>query len=122
MKYTVFMLREAEYDLETIFEYFLGTGNIGAAKNLIKRIRKACESLSHMPERGHFPPELARIENFEYREIIVKSYRIVYQVIESNVFIFGIIHGKRNVDDVLKKRLFLAQPWMVENEKAFDRF
>ena len=105
MRYAVFMLQEAEQDLEAIFRHILGSGNPGAAKDMIRLIRKACDSLSQMPERGHVPPELTRTENYEYRQIIVKPYRIIYQVVESCVFIFGIIHGRRNVDEVLKQRL-----------------
>jgi len=107
MRYTVFMLQEAEFDLKTIFRYILDSGNPAAAKDMIRLIRKACDSLSQMPERGHVPPELARIDYFEYRHIMVESYRIVYQIVESSVFIFGIIHGSRNVDEVLKRRLLM---------------
>ncbi len=107
MHYTVFMLQGAEDDLEAIFRYILGSGNPGAAKDMIRIIRKACESLSQMPERGHVPPELARTDNYEYRQIIVKPYRIIYQVVESSVFIFGIIHGRRNVGEVLRQRLLM---------------
>jgi toxin ParE1/3/4 len=105
MHYTVFMLQEAEHDLEAIFGYIIDSGNPGAAKDMIGLLRQACESLSQMPERGHVPPELARADNYEYRQIIVKPYRIIYQVVESSVFIFGIIHGRRNVDEVLRQRL-----------------
>ena len=105
MQYTVFMLLEAEHDLEAIFRYILGTGNPGAAKDMIRLIRQACESLSQMPERGYAPSELAGTDNYEYRQIIVKPYRIIYQVVESIVFIFGITHGRRNVDEVLRRRL-----------------
>jgi toxin ParE1/3/4 len=101
------MLQEAEHDLEAIFRYILGSGNPGAAKDMIRLIRKACDSLSQMPERGHIPPELARTDNYEYRQIIVEPYRIIYQVVESSVFIFGIIHGRRNVDEVLRQRLLM---------------
>ena len=107
MRYAVFMLREAEHDLEAIFRYLLGSGNPGAAQDMIGLIRQACDSLSQMPERGHVPPELARADDYEYRQIIVKPYRIIYQIVESNVFIFGIIHGRRNVDEVLRQRLLM---------------
>jgi toxin ParE1/3/4 len=105
MRCTVFMLQEAEFDLEAIFRYILDFGNPASAKNMIRLIRKACDSLSQMPERGHVPPELARADNYEYRQIIVESYRIIY--LQSSVFIFGIIHGRRNVDEVLKQRLLI---------------
>ena len=57
---------------------------------MIRLIRQTCESLCRMPERGHIPPELARVDSYEYRQIIIKPYRIIYQVVESDVFIFGI--------------------------------
>ncbi len=107
MYYEVFMLKEAEHDLEAIFRYILGSGNPGAAKDMIRLIRQACDSLCQMPESGHVPPELARADYYEYRQIIVKPYRIIYQVVESCVFIFGIIHGRRNVDEVLRQRLLM---------------
>ena len=107
MRYAVFMLQEAEDDLEAIFRYLLGAGNPGAAQDMIGLIRQACDSLSQMPERGHVPPELARADDYEYRQIIVKPYRIIYQIVESSVSIFGIIHGRRNVDEVLRQRLLM---------------
>jgi len=115
MRCTVFMLQEAEFDLEAIFQYILDSGNPAAAKDMIRLIRNACDSLSQMPDRGHVPPELARTDNYEYRQIIVESYRTIYQVVESNVFIFGIIHGRRNVDEVLKQRLLMQLCFFTES-------
>jgi mRNA-degrading endonuclease RelE of RelBE toxin-antitoxin system len=40
-------------------------------------------SLADNPERGHIPPELERIGVYEYREIHVKVYRIIYQVLDN---------------------------------------
>ena len=105
MPYKVFMLQEAEQGLEGIYGYILGSGNPGAANNMIRLIRQTCQSLCRMPERGHIPPELARADSYEYRQIIVKPYRIIYQVVETDVFIFGIIHGRHIVDEVLEQRL-----------------
>ena len=53
MRCTVFMLQEAEFDLEAIFQYLLDSGNPAAAKDMIRLIRNACDSSSQMPERGH---------------------------------------------------------------------
>jgi hypothetical protein len=38
---------------------------------------------------------------FEYRQIIAKKYRIIYQLAKPNIFVFGIIHGNRNISEVL---------------------
>jgi len=34
-----------------------------------------------------------------------KKYRIIHQLANPNIFIFGIIHGTRNIGEVLRRRL-----------------
>lgn len=105
MPFTVLLLEEAVQDIEAIYNYLQKTGNKQAALNMVSSLRKACDSLSENPERGHIPPELSRIPHFEYRQITQNKFRIIYQVARPNVFIFGIIHGARNIDEVLRQRL-----------------
>lgn len=105
MPYTVMMLEEAAQDIEAIYRYIRKSGREKAAREMLASLRKACASLSEHPERGHTPIELSRISHFEYRQIIQGKYRIIYQVAKPNVFIFGIIHGSRNIGEVLKRRL-----------------
>jgi plasmid stabilization system protein ParE len=105
MPYSVLLLEEAIQDIEAIYRHILNAGNEKAARDLVSSLRRACGSLSKHPERGHVPPELSRTSRFEYRQIIQNRFRIIYQVSKPNVFIFGIIHGARNIGDVLKQRL-----------------
>ena len=74
---------------------------------MVITFRNACDSLSENPERGHIPDELSQIGQFDYRQIITKKYRIIYQLAKPNIFVFGIIHGNRNIGDVLRQRLLL---------------
>ena len=105
MPYTVILLEEAIKDIEAIYRYIRKSGNKKAAKDMIQNIRKACNSLSENPERGHIPHELSQIGQFEYRQIIEKKYRIIYQLANPNIFIFGIIHGNRNIGEILRRRV-----------------
>ncbi len=107
MPYSVILLEGAIKDIEAIYRYVLKSGKKTAAKNMIARLRKACESLSENPERGHIPHELSKIDQFEYRQIVVKKYRIIYQLAKPSVFIFGIIHGNRDIGEVLRQRILL---------------
>ena len=107
MSYTVLLLEEAVKDIEAIYRYIKKSGNKKAAKDMISSIRKACDSLSENPERGHIPLELSQIHQFEYRQIIVKRYRIIYQFAKPNIFIFGIIHGNRDIGEVLRQRMLI---------------
>ena len=105
MSYTVLLLEAAIKDIEAIYRYIRKSGNKKAARDMVINIREACNSLSENPERGHIPDELSQIGQFEYRQIIVKKYRIIYQIAGSNIFVFGIIHGNRNIGEVLRQRM-----------------
>ena len=105
MSHTVFLLEEAIKDLEAIYRFIRKSGNKRAAKEMIQTIRQACDSLSENPQRGHTPNELSPIGHFEYRQIIAKNYRIIYQIAGPNIFIFGIIHGSRYISEVLRQRI-----------------
>jgi toxin ParE1/3/4 len=95
---------DAVKNIEAVYRHYRRSGSAKVAKDMVSSLRKACSSLSSHPERGHILPELSRIPHFEYRQIIQNKFRIIYQVAEPNVFIFGIIHGARNIGEVLKQR------------------
>jgi toxin ParE1/3/4 len=99
------LLETAIKDLEAIYRYIRKSGNKNAAKDMVISIRQACDSLSENPERGHIPDELSQVGQFEYRQIIVKKYRIIYQIAKPDIFIFGIIHGNRDISEVLRQRI-----------------
>jgi plasmid stabilization system protein ParE len=105
MPYSVLLLDEAIQDIESIYRHIRNSGNKKAAKDLILNLRRACDSLSEHPERGHTPIELSKASHFEYRQIIHNKSRIIYQVSEPNVFIFAVIHGARNIGEILRQRL-----------------
>jgi plasmid stabilization system protein ParE len=107
MSYTVFLLEEAIKNIEAIYRYIRKSGNKKAAIDMVMNIRKACDSLSENPERGHIPVELSQIGQFEYRQIIEKKYRTICQLAKPNIFVFGIIHGSRNIGEVLRQRMLL---------------
>ena len=107
MAYTVLLLEKAVKDIEAIYRYIRKSGKKKAAKDMITTIREACDSLSENPGRGHIPDELSQIGQFEYRQIIAKKYRIIYQLAKPNIFVFGIIHGNRNIGEVLRQRMLL---------------
>ena len=107
MPYSVILLEEAIKDIEAIYRYIRKSGSKTAALDMVATMRKACDSLSENPERGHIPHELSKIDQFDYRQIVVKKYRIIYQLAKPNIFIFGIIHGNRNISEILKHRILL---------------
>jgi toxin ParE1/3/4 len=105
MSFSVLFVDYAEEDLFEIYRYLRQGEYPHRADKIISDIAKACNSLSEMPERGHFTPELERVGNYDFREIHVKVYRIIYTVSEFLVYIHHILDGRRDIQDILKDRL-----------------
>ncbi len=105
-EYEVFLTSDAEEDILEIYNFVSTRNSVDKAEILFKKLKETCLSLSSHPHRGHYPPELERIEILEYREIHYKPYRIIYQVREKEVFIHCILDSRRSLQSLLQKRLY----------------
>ncbi len=105
MKYRVHIISDAEEDIFEIYEYVARNDSPSRAGKLLDKIEECCYSLSGHPRRGHIPPELKRIDVYEFLEIHYKPYRIIYQIISNNVYIHCILDGRRDLDDLLREQL-----------------
>ncbi len=104
-EYAVFFISDAEEDLIKIYNFIALNDSVSKAKNLINKIEKSCKDLSLLPTRGHIPPELEKIGVFNYREVHCKSYRIIYQVLDNDVYVHSILDSRRNLSQLLQERL-----------------
>jgi toxin ParE1/3/4 len=105
MKFTVNLIKDAESDLIDIYRYVARNDSVENAESLLDKLERTIIKLETMPLRGHFPPELERIGVLEYREVFFKPYRIIYQVIKSNVYVHCILDGRRDLQDLLHQRV-----------------
>lgn len=84
-------LVSAMEDMRSI-KAFIGKDNPEAAVRMIKRIRAAVEHLEEFPHSGRIIPET---NNPQLREVIISSYRIMYQITGSAIKIFAVYEGHR---------------------------
>ena len=87
-------------DLQQIADY-IAKDSAHYAASFVREIRDAAQSLSKFSERGRVVPEL---ESSSFREILVRSYRIVYSTAGKEVAILGIIHGARELKSLWKSQ------------------
>ena len=99
---------DATHDLEEIFDYIERHDAPGRANDVLEQIEKAFSSLSEYPERGNYPTELLDIGIREYREIFSRPYRIIYRVMENNVYVLLVADGRRDMQTLLQRRLLWA--------------
>ena len=91
-----------------IYDYIDRHDVQGRADYVLNQIEKALQSLSEHPRRGNYPKELLDLGIQEYREICFGPYRIIYRVIESNVYVLVIADGRRDMQSLLLRRLLQA--------------
>ena len=105
MKFAVHLVVDAESDLLDIYRYVARNDSVEKADRLLDNLEKTIMKLETIPLRGHFPPELERIGVLEFREIFFKPYRIIYQVIKSDVYVHCVLDGRRDLQDLLQQRV-----------------
>lgn len=103
--FEVFLIEDAEKDIDDIYVYVSLNDSRGKAERLAHSIEQTVLSLQTSPLRGHCPPELERLGVLDYREVFFKPYRIIYHVAGESVFVHCVLDGRRDLLDMLQKRL-----------------
>ena len=106
--YTVLLTESAVRDLEGLYSYIAVHDSVQKADFVLQKLETSFNGLSQFPDRGSYPKELLSLGIREYREIYFKPYRIIYRVIEKNVYIYFITDGRRNMQTLLEERLLSA--------------
>ena len=108
MPFAVFLTTDAARDLDELYEYIAGHGAPQEAGYVLEQIEEAFSKLSEFPERGAYPKELLALGIREYREVFFKPYRIIYRVMDKNVYVLLMADGRRDLQSLLQRRLLGA--------------
>lgn len=103
-KHQVVWAKAAEHDLREIIE-FISVESPENASNILKEIKETASSLYTLPERGRVVPELQGQGISQYRELIISPWRLIYRIAEHEIYVLSVIDSRRNVEDILLKRL-----------------
>ena len=107
-QYEVLLTQGAEPDLESIHDYISEIDSVASANHVLERLMEAVEGLAQLPERGTYPKELVALGIKDYRQTAFKPYRVIYRVLGSQVVIYLIVDGRRDMQSVLARRLLGA--------------
>lgn len=102
-KYEVIWAKTAENDLLKIIEY-IAQDNRSNALKILKKIKKQVVGLYHSPERCRIVPELYDQGITQYREMVIKPWRILYRISNSKVYVLSVLDSRQNIEDILLKR------------------
>lgn len=79
-------------DIDAIAEY-ISRDSVYHASLFIDRLFEAADRILQQQKIGRIIPEIGRDD---CREVIYGSYRIMYKIEKSDIWITGVIHGARN--------------------------
>jgi plasmid stabilization system protein ParE len=82
----------AKLDLKSIHDYIARDSKY-YAKKVSQDIIEKTEILNNFPEIGRIVPE---IDDTNIRELLIYSYRLIYEVLPTDILILTVIHGRRN--------------------------
>ncbi|MBK6436648.1 MAG: type II toxin-antitoxin system RelE/ParE family toxin [Rhodanobacteraceae bacterium] len=107
-KFDVLLTEGTEQDLEAIHDYISEFDCVANAKHVLDELTHVVQRLSNFPERGSYPKELVGLGIKEYRQTFFKPYRVIYRVTGSQVIIYLVADGRRDMQTVLARRLLGA--------------
>ena len=104
-KYQVILTFEAERDIVDIVDYISKKDTPQNADYVLDNLESLILSLDEAPERGHYPPELSVQGIKEFKEVIFKPYRVIYEIIGNKVIVHLCADGRRDMKTILERRL-----------------
>lgn len=105
MRFKVLLTAGAEHDLEQLYDYIAEHDSIAQADYVLDQLVEVTEDLANFPERGAYPRELISLGIREYRQTFFKPYRVIYRIIDTQVLIYLIVDGRRDMQTLLARRL-----------------
>ena len=105
MSLAVSLTKDAADDLTGLYDYISVNDSPRKAEYVLKQTEKSFSTLSEFPERGVYPKKLLKLGIREYREIYFKPYRIIYRIMDKNVYVLLIVDGRRDMQSLLQRRL-----------------
>jgi len=107
-KYIVKWTEPAREDVNEIIEYISRT-NISYTVKILDKIEVAVKNLDSFPERYRIVPELEKYGYFLYRDIVIEYWKIIYKIENNLVYIMLVIDSRRNLNDILLKKMILRE-------------
>ncbi|MGZ2486719.1 toxin ParE1/3/4 [Rhizobium pisi] len=105
MPYRVLFAEDAERDVEDLYRFIAHRDGAETAERILTEIERACTDLEEFPARENIPKELASIGISEYRELHHKPWRMIYRTMGTDVVVYCVVDGRRDVQAFLERRL-----------------
>ncbi|CAM2176016.1 toxin ParE1/3/4 [Paraburkholderia sacchari] len=101
----VVFLQSARTDLQQLRRYLITKFGAQTWREALARIERDTAQLESFPLQGAIPPELAELGVTNYRQLVSGMCRVIYEIDDQTIHIHLIVDTRRDLKDVLSKRL-----------------
>lgn len=101
---TVYWTDTACTDLKNIIHY-IAVDSVANALMVLDKLEKKAGSLNAKSDRGRMIPELQLLGISQYREVLVRPWRLIYRPEGNRVLIMAVLDSRRDLEDLLLQRL-----------------
>lgn len=85
--------------------FHIAQDSLENALGVTERIERRAAALAVLATRGRIVPELRRMAQMRFREVIERPWRVIYVVHESVVRVVEVVDGRRDVQAWLNERM-----------------
>lgn len=104
-KFEVMLTQGAEDDLEQIHGWLADQRSSDDADALLDDFIRVIAGLEDFPLRGTVPKELDALGLREFRQVLLRQYRVIYRVVGTAVLVLIVADGRRDMQALLERRL-----------------
>lgn len=108
MRRRVVITEDAQRDFAMLYDYIMENDSAVRAGRIMDSLLESAKSLAENAERGSHPRELLAFGFREYRQIVLKPWRMIYGVEPNRVVVYVIADGRRDMRSLLAQRLLGA--------------
>jgi toxin ParE1/3/4 len=100
-KYKIKFLTPAIKEIEKIAEYYLKMVGPKSAKQITDFLLETIQTLEDQPFLGAKHPDVI-LQNKGFRKLICGDYICIYKLIDTEVFIYRVVHGTTDYPESFK--------------------
>ncbi|HEX7369269.1 MAG TPA: type II toxin-antitoxin system RelE/ParE family toxin [Rhodanobacteraceae bacterium] len=108
MRRRVIITEDAQRDIAMLYDYIVDHDSPVQAERIMDRLLESAKSLAENAERRSHLRELLVFGFREFRQIVSKPWRIIYDVEADQVIVYLIADGRRDMRSLLAQRLLGA--------------
>jgi toxin ParE1/3/4 len=105
VKYKLVWSKDAGEEFFEIVSWYKYNVGINAARKIYVKINSQIKRLKEIPGIGKSAQVLKDIGVNDYRQIAIEHWLIYYKIENQNINIVSIIDGRRNLEEVLYKKI-----------------